>query len=496
MSKASTPAPIPAAIYARISRDRVGAGLGVERQEADCRLLAARLGWDVVAVYVDNDISAASGAARPQYRAMLDAIRAGDVRGIVTWHTDRLHRRPTELEEFISLAEVFDLKVETVTAGQLDLSTPGGQMVARMLGAAARHEVDQAKKRIRAQKKDAAVKGQYRGGPRPFGYEKDGITIRESEAAIIREATDAILAGRSQASVARELAERGVKGTMGKPITYNNLRDMLIRPRNAGILATGLPNRSSTTNNSTRPYEEIGTAAWPAIIPEEKWRALVATITDPSRMTGRRMETKWLGSGIYRCGVPTGEVDEHGEPIRCGTPLRVAPHGGTRAKPYTRRYLYRCPASAHLTSRQDQTDDYVRQVVADLVRDPRVVAAMNPSADGTLEADREERSKLARRLENFERDCAMGVITTAQLARMTSMVTAEIDVIDKRLAKALRQSASSSVLRAADPGAAFLAAPIDVQRAVLASALRVEVVPQARRGTKWTPERLLLSPAA
>ena len=52
------PNPLAAAIYARISRDREGAGLGVERQEADCRALAERLGWDVVAVYVDNDISA------------------------------------------------------------------------------------------------------------------------------------------------------------------------------------------------------------------------------------------------------------------------------------------------------------------------------------------------------------------------------------------------------------------------------------------------------
>ncbi|KRB38811.1 recombinase family protein [Microbacterium sp. Root180] len=496
MSKTSTPAPIPAAIYARISRDREGASLGVERQEADCRLLAARLDWDVVAVFIDNDISAASGAPRPQYRAMLEAVRAGEVRGIVAWHTDRLHRRMVELEEFIDLVEKTGVQIHTVKAGDLNLSTSSGKMVARMLGAAARGEVDNMKDRIKRQKEQAAQSGQYRGGPRPFGYEKDGVTVRESEAAIVREATDAILAGRTMTSVARELAARGVTGTTGKPVNYNNLRDMLIRPRNAGILASGLPNRSASTSNSTRAYEEIGKAQWPAIVPEEKWRALVAMIVDPSRMTGQKRETKWLGSGIYRCGVPTGELDEHGEPIRCGTPLRVAPHGGTRAKPYTRRYLYRCPASAHLTSRQDQTDEYVRQVVADLVRDPRVVAAMNPNADATLAADREERTRLTLRLENFERDYALGTITGAQLQRATAAVNAELEAVDARLAKALRQSASSSVLRAADPGAAFLAAPIDVQRAVLASALRVEVVPQARRGTKWTPERLVLSPAA
>ena len=45
-----------AAVYVRISRDREGAGLGVQRQEQDCRELADRLGWHVVGLYCDNDV--------------------------------------------------------------------------------------------------------------------------------------------------------------------------------------------------------------------------------------------------------------------------------------------------------------------------------------------------------------------------------------------------------------------------------------------------------
>jgi site-specific DNA recombinase len=83
-----------AAIYARISRDREGGGLGVDRQRDDCRALAARLGWDVVAVYTDNDLSAYAGKPRPGYRALLDAIDAGQVNAVIAWHPDRLHRSP------------------------------------------------------------------------------------------------------------------------------------------------------------------------------------------------------------------------------------------------------------------------------------------------------------------------------------------------------------------------------------------------------------------
>jgi DNA invertase Pin-like site-specific DNA recombinase len=53
------------AIYSRISCDRVGAGLGVERQQQDCKKLVAQLGGQLVATYSDNDISAYSGKHRP-----------------------------------------------------------------------------------------------------------------------------------------------------------------------------------------------------------------------------------------------------------------------------------------------------------------------------------------------------------------------------------------------------------------------------------------------
>src|SRR6476619_53763 len=98
------PPPVPAAIYARISRDREGAGLGVDRQEADCRALAERLGWEVVEVYADNDVSAYSGKVRPQYRAMLGAVKAGQVTALLAWHPDRLYRRAVDLEEIVNIA--------------------------------------------------------------------------------------------------------------------------------------------------------------------------------------------------------------------------------------------------------------------------------------------------------------------------------------------------------------------------------------------------------
>src|SRR4051794_7075330 len=112
-----------AAIYCRISKDRTGAGLGVERQEDDCRALAASLGLDVGAVYSDNDLSAYSGKPRPGYDEMLRQLKAGQFDAVLVWHTDRLLRRVMDLETYIGVVEPKAIPTYTVRAGTIDLTT-------------------------------------------------------------------------------------------------------------------------------------------------------------------------------------------------------------------------------------------------------------------------------------------------------------------------------------------------------------------------------------
>jgi site-specific DNA recombinase len=88
--------PRAAAIYARISSDQDGRGLGVARQVEDCRKLASERGWVVAEEYVDNDVSAYSGKTRPAYRRMLADLAAGERDAVIVYKLDRLHRRRIE----------------------------------------------------------------------------------------------------------------------------------------------------------------------------------------------------------------------------------------------------------------------------------------------------------------------------------------------------------------------------------------------------------------
>lgn len=77
------------AVYARISQDREGDGLGVKRQLDDCRADAGRRGWVVAEEYVDDDLSAYGGKVRPAYERMLTDIAAGSRDAVMVWHMDR-----------------------------------------------------------------------------------------------------------------------------------------------------------------------------------------------------------------------------------------------------------------------------------------------------------------------------------------------------------------------------------------------------------------------
>ncbi|WP_214322055.1 recombinase family protein [Nonomuraea sediminis] len=289
---------IRAAIYVRISDDREGRGLGVQRQEEDCRELAVRLDWPVIDIYPDNDLSAYSGKPRPQYERMMADIAAGRINAIISWHNDRLHRSPLELEHFIALIEKHSVKVQTVRAGEIDMNTASGRMVARQHGVYARYESEHKSERIRRKIQQLVEDGDVsNGGPRPFGYTRiyagDGPRrkilrdeINEAEAAIVRECAERVLSGESVRSVVADLNERGIRTSMDNPWSLQALRWLLRSGRIAGL----------------REFhrEVVGKANWPAIIDEDTHRRLRALLQSKGRHPGQGPRKYYL-TGLVFC---------------------------------------------------------------------------------------------------------------------------------------------------------------------------------------------------
>ena len=172
------------AIYARISQDRDGEGLGVKRQLGDCRADAARRGWAVAEEYVDDDISAYSGKLRPAYERMLTDIADGRRDAVMVWHMDRLHRQPIELERFALVCTKAGVTEVKTLHGDMDLGTGDGLLLARLLSAVAANESDAKSRRGKSKMRELAEAGKpHGGGTRPFGFQPhDRATHEPAEA--------------------------------------------------------------------------------------------------------------------------------------------------------------------------------------------------------------------------------------------------------------------------------------------------------------------------
>lgn len=304
-------------IYVRISDDREGGGLGVKRQEDDCRLLAAALDWKVVEVYVDNDVTAADRRKkRKDYLRMLEDVKSGHIDAVIAWHPDRVYRQPAELEDLIIIVEDHKTEIATVKAGDLDLSTPTGRLVARMLGAIAKYEVEHKQERILRKVEELVAAGKrHNGGNRAFGYDlifdaKGKIideTLNEFEATYVERWADRALEGEKLYSLVMDAIDNGVKTTTGGDFSYQGMRAMLMSARISG----------------RKEHKGVikGKAVWPAIISVEKSDALRALLDKQSEEWkaehGERDSTalKYPLSGLVRCTCKVPHVVA--EPCDC-----------------------------------------------------------------------------------------------------------------------------------------------------------------------------------
>lgn len=368
---------VRAGIYVRISQDRTGEAAGVARQEADCRALCDRLGWTVAAVYSDNDTSAyALGRRRKGFDAMVAALENREISAVVAWHPDRITRRIAELEDLVDLLSRTKAKVRTVQAGEWDLTTSAGLLTARVIGAAAQYEMDTKSERQKRKAREVAEAGLPNGGgPRPFGFNDDRVTVRESEAKHIRRAAKDVLAGKGLAAIGATWPP-GPRG--GKRWDGRGVKRVLMSPRVAGL-------RQHVVEGATDTYE----AAWPAILDRTTWEAVRAVLGDPARDRRPARPNSYLLGGLAVCGV-------------CGTACFGKPND-------LRQRVYVCPpplrgGNSCVARQADPVEDLVVRTV--------LFAAMESGHEPTTtlvdDAAAQRALALEARLEQAEADAAAG----------------------------------------------------------------------------------------
>ncbi len=448
-----------AALYLRISLDRTGDELGVDRQRQACRRVARERGWAVVEEYVDNSKSAyAKNVARPEYERMVRDYAAGRFEAIIVWDLDRLTRQPRQLEDWIDAAEERGLTIVTVD-GATDLGTETGRQFARIKAAIARGEIEHRSKRQRAANDQRAEQGKVFMGRRAFGYAKGGTDIVEAEAVEFRRAVADLLDGRPLRSIAREMNERGARTTAGNPWGSTQVRGLLRNPRHAGL--------------RVHRGEVVGRGAWPAIIDEDTHRAVVALLSDPDRQPKGRPR-RYLLSGVARCGLCGGRI--YGRQERRGT-------------------LYVCEKSAHMGRKTEPVDDHVSASILARLRRPDARLALAPAdnSDRIDDLQRKERG-LRARLDGLSEAFAAGEIDRQQLATGTKRLRGDLQVVEAELAALLASSAVSPLLAAENMADAWFALDVADQRDIIDRLVTVTVHPPGRGARTFDPATVVVEP--
>lgn len=281
-----------------MSLDRTGKEAGVSRQLDESRSLAESMGLHVVHELSDNDISATTGKVRPAFVKLRELLEKGVVDTVVVWHPDRLYRTLKDLVPLMDLAQRKGLSIVSVTAGEMDLNTPHGRMVAGILGSISTNEGEHKAERQKLAYKTRATQGHWAFTHRPYGYEKaaDGSVVQvPAEAAVLREIYARYYdGGESRHALMRDLNARGLTTSKGREWTITQLREVMSNPGYAGYIRY--------------QGEVVGRGFHEPIISPEDWDRYTGAASKRKVTNSFSRTATSLASGLITCAVCGGKV--------------------------------------------------------------------------------------------------------------------------------------------------------------------------------------------
>jgi site-specific DNA recombinase len=405
------------AIYVRQSLAKDGDELGIDRQRFECERLTASRGYTVTEVIADNNRSASTGD-RPGYRRVLQLIEAKAIDAVVVLRVDRLLRKLTELEKLIELSERTGVQIVTVE-GDLDLASPSGRLIGRILASVARSEMETKSARHKLANAQKAKAGKPHGSRRPYGYNEDQLTLHPEESEILREMGRRVLAGYSYRDVAAWANDQGHRTTMGRtwfPITISN---MLQRKRYGGI----------------REYQGAEyPGIWEPIFDASIWERLQLTIRLRRETAGNMHKARrYLLTGLLVCGV-------------CGTHLNGETKRDKPERPLRR--TYQCRACHGITRNAEALEWFVTECVLTRLDTPDLGKLLSQSGphDDEMRDLLIRRKGLSDRLNALVDDYATGLLDREQLTRAKSTAEAELARIDTDIEVRNRQRSGAGLV--------------------------------------------------
>ena len=300
--------PKPAALYARVSSDRQDVDLSVAAQLRALRDYAEKNGYAVAREYVDE---AESGrvADRPQFRKMLDAASDADApfEEILVWKFSRFTRKREHAVAFKSMLRRRGIRVVSITEHADD--SPTGKLMEAIIESVDEFYSENLAQEVTRGMREAASRGFFLASRAPFGYRRvkvsDGVRehptleVDPVTAPIVREMFESSLRGTGLKEICRDLNERGITNR-GRRWYRNGLHYLLTNEAYTGTAVWGRTRKDGKAPEPVRAED-----AWEAIVPRDLFDRVQVSLEEraPKRQRPARVGSKFLLSGLLRCGV-------------------------------------------------------------------------------------------------------------------------------------------------------------------------------------------------
>ncbi|MEF3404025.1 recombinase family protein [Agromyces sp. CCNWLW203] len=449
-----------AAIYARIS-ETVAHRDKVADQLEQCRRLADRRGYMVIAEFADDGIGALGDKTRPRFEALLDAALRGEFDIILATEEERLARNVPEKAELQAACMEAGVVWETDRDGFVDPATEAGEFFSTMRAAMGRMESRRKASRQRAANADRAARGEPNPGRRRYGYERDGMTPREPEAAVVRRIFEHIASGGSVRGIALDLEREGVAPGTAKNWRPARIREIGANPHYAGAMRY--------------KGEVIPSAHIKPIVDSELAEEVRAILADPTRRTSPGTAPRHLLSNIAACGSEGCEARM--VYMRSYVCTRDTAHAQI-AKHVVEPRVLEAVALAFLTMGRNLIPAPERATIAHLVeahsRNEQAVAATIADRNEQLITPTVARGELARlKVERvaIEADLERARLASGALTPLVAVVNELLETDAEALPMADAHAAMEDLIER------FTALPMEQQRDTVRSLLEVQVDP-------------------
>jgi len=136
-----------------------------ENQLRELRVVAERMGYEIISEFIDNGISGAkSRKDRPALDEMMKLATQRKFEIVMCWSIDRLGRSLQHLVEILNELQAMKIDLYFMQQG-MDTTTPSGRMIFSVFGAIGEFERNLIRERVIAGQQRAKASGTHIGRP-------------------------------------------------------------------------------------------------------------------------------------------------------------------------------------------------------------------------------------------------------------------------------------------------------------------------------------------